>query len=231
MGVSSSGFMKRIVITGCSRGLGLAMTRGFTELGYEVFGCSSKGGSHSDQGDSDHFQTCDVSSEAAVRRFAESVLEQGGAPDILINNAALINQNAPLWEVPTDEFSRLIDVNIKGVANMIRYFVPAMIEKGSGVIVNFSSYWGRSVASNVAPYCASKWAVEGLTGGLAQDLPAGLAAVALNPGVIDTEMLRSTFGSSASSYLPPEEWAKSAVPFIDGLDASNNGDSLTVPGQ
>jgi NADP-dependent 3-hydroxy acid dehydrogenase YdfG len=61
----------------------------------------------------------------------------------------------------------LIDVNIKGVANVIRYFVPAMIERGSGVIVNFSSYWGRSTAAEVAPYCATKWAIEGLTRALA----------------------------------------------------------------
>ena len=56
----------------------------------------------------------------------------GGPPDLLVNNAALINRNAPLWKVPEEEFSRVIDVNIKGVVNVLRHFVPAMIEGGQG---------------------------------------------------------------------------------------------------
>ncbi len=224
-------FMKRIVITGCSRGLGKAMVLGFQKLGHEVFGCSSNSESIAALGDSLHFFTCDVSDEAAVKAMATAILKQGGPPDILINNAAIINRNAPLWEVSDADFSRLFDVNIRGIANTIRHFVPDMMEAGRGVIVNFSSYWGRSTASDVAPYCASKWAVEGLTRALAQDLPKGLAAVALNPGVIHTDMLLSTFGPGAASYLSPGEWAKSAVPFIDQFDTSDNGAALTVPGQ
>jgi NADP-dependent 3-hydroxy acid dehydrogenase YdfG len=57
-----------------------------------------------------------------------------------------------LWQIGGPEFSRVIDVNIKGVANVIRHFVPAMIKRGRGVIVNFSSGWGRSVDAEVAPY-------------------------------------------------------------------------------
>ena len=59
------------------------------------------------------------------------------------------------------------------------------------MIVTISSTWGRSVAPEVAPYCATKYAVEGMTMALAAELPAGLAAVAVNPGIIDTDMLRS----------------------------------------
>src|SRR5262249_47620774 len=140
------------------------------------------------------------------------------------------NANAPLWDVPADEFDRLIDVNIKGVANVIRAFVPAMIARGSGVIVNFSSGWGRSTSPEVAPYCASKYAIEGLTLALAQELPRGLAAVPLNPGIIDTEMLRSCFGDGAASYPSPQRWAEKAVPFLLGLGLRHNGQSLTAPG-
>ncbi len=125
----------------------------------------------------------------------------------------------------------MIDVNIKGVVNVIRHFLPAMIARGSGVIVNMSSGWGRSTAAEVAPYCASKWAIEGLTRALAQELPRGLAAVPLNPGIIDTEMLRSCFGGSASEYPGPEEWARAAIPFLLGLGPKDNGKPLTVPGQ
>jgi NAD(P)-dependent dehydrogenase (short-subunit alcohol dehydrogenase family) len=115
------------------------------------------------------------------------------------------------------------------MANVIRHFVPAMIKRERGVIVNFSSGWGRSTDAEVAPYCASKWAIEGLTQAFAQELPAGLAAVALNPGIINTEMLRSCFGGSASGYPSPAEWAKGAVPFLLKLGPGDNGKQLTAP--
>src|SRR5262249_23117057 len=109
-----------------------------------------------------------------------------------------------------------------------RYFAPAMTREGKGIIVNFSSGWGRSTDAEVAPYCASKWAIEGLTLSLAQELPQGMAAVPLNPGIINTEMLRSCFGESASAYPSAQQWAKRAVLFLLGLTAADNGKQLTV---
>jgi NAD(P)-dependent dehydrogenase (short-subunit alcohol dehydrogenase family) len=115
------------------------------------------------------------------------------------------------------------------VVNVIRHFVPAMVSRRSGVIVNFSSGWGRSTDAEVAPYCATKWAIEGLTQALAQELPAGMAAIPLNPGIIDTDMLQSCFGSPASGYLKPRDWARSAVPFLLGLGPKDNGRPATAP--
>jgi NAD(P)-dependent dehydrogenase (short-subunit alcohol dehydrogenase family) len=147
-----------------------------------------------------------------------------------LNSAALINRNATLWEVPPDEFSQVVDVNIKGVFHVIRHFLPPMIQRGSGLLVNFSSTWGRTTSPEVAPYCATKWAIEGLTQALASELPRGVGAVALNPGVIHTKMLESCFSSAASAYPSPEEWAERAVPYLLGLSADHSGQSLTVPG-
>src|SRR5262249_33224720 len=158
------------------------------------------------------FALVDVAREDQVEPWASRLLAKHGPPDLLLNNAGLINHNAPLWQVPAEEFDRVIDVNIKGVAHVIRHFVPGMIARPQGVIVNFSSGWGRSTAEEVAPYCATKWAVEGLTRALAQELPRGMAAVPLNPGIIDTAMLRSCFGGDATHYPSPEEWAEKAVP-------------------
>ena len=104
-----------------------------------------------------------------------------------------------------------------------------MIKRKRGVIVNFSSGWGRSTDAEVAPYCATKWAIEGLTLAFAQELPSGMAAVALNPGIINTDMLQSCFGGSASGYLSPADWAKSAVPFLLKLGPGDNGKQLTAP--
>ena len=103
-----------------------------------------------------------------------------------------------------------------------------MIERGRGIVVNISSGWGRSTAPEVAPYCASKYAVEGLTGALSQELPPGLAAVAVNPGIIDTDMLRSCWGDGAASCPSPDEWAGRAAPFLLALTAADNGRSATV---
>ena len=172
-----------------------------------------------------------VSDDAQVARWASEVIETLGPPSLLVNNAAVMNDNAPLWEVPAEEVETLMRVNILGVINLIRHFAPAMIEEGSGVIVNFSSYWGRSVAPEVAPYCASKWAIEGLTRALAHELPKSMAAVPVNPGIIDTDMLRSTFGDAAGGYLAPDAWSRRAAPFLLGLGPKDNGKPLTVPGQ
>jgi len=225
---------KTILITGVSRGCGRALAEEFIRLGHLVLGCGRSEKEivtlQSCFPTPHHFAVVDVADDAQVAAWASRVLAAHGAPDLLLNNAGIINRNAPLWEVPAREFSDVIDVNLKGTANLIRHFAPAMIRRGRGVIVNFSSGWGRSTDAGVAPYCATKWAIEGLTQALAQELPPGMAAVPLNPGIINTDMLRSCFGGSASGYPSPGEWAKIAAPHILKIDAGDNGRPLTVPG-
>lgn len=210
------------------------MAIGFAAGGWTVSGCGTDAAAlqllANELGQDHHVKACDVTNPAAVEDFATAVNERFGAPDLLLNNAATINPNKPLWEVTADEFARVVDVNLKGVHLVIRAFLPGMIRRGKGVVVNFSSGWGRSTSPEVAPYCATKWGIEGLTAALAQELTNGLAAVALNPGIIDTRMLRSCFGEGASSYPTPEQWAKVAVPFLASLSARHNGAALTVPG-
>jgi NAD(P)-dependent dehydrogenase (short-subunit alcohol dehydrogenase family) len=224
---------KLILITGVSRGLGRAMAEEFIRLGHTVLGC----GRSPDEiarlqkqfGTPQDFAVVDVAGDGQVATWAKRILKSHGAPDLMLNNAGLINRNARLWEISAQEFSDVVDVNLKGTANVIRHFVPAMVNNKSGVIVNFSSGWGRSTDAEVAPYCATKWAIEGLTQALAQELPPGMAAVPLNPGIINTDMLRSCFGSSASGYPTAQEWAKIAVPFLLKLGPADNGKPLTVP--
>jgi len=225
--------VKTVVITGVTRGLGRAMAEEFIRLGHTVLGCGRSESQiarlRKEHGAPHSFEVVDVASDDAVGAWARSLLPWRGTPDLLVNNAALINRNAPLWKVPVQEFSDVIDVNIKGVVNAIRHFAPAMIHRESGIIVNFSSGWGRSTDAEVAPYCATKWAIEGLTQALAQELPAGMAAISFNPGVINTDMLKSCFGSSASAYPGANEWANRAVPFLLGLAPKHNGQPLTAP--
>jgi NAD(P)-dependent dehydrogenase (short-subunit alcohol dehydrogenase family) len=224
---------KIILITGVTRGLGRAMVEEFVRLGHTVVGCGRSQKEiaqlRAQLGEPHDFAAVNVASDQEVKSWTAEVLRSRGAPSLLLNNAAIINKNARLWEVSADEFSQVMDVNVKGTVSIIRHFLPAMIKAGQGVVVNFSSGWGRSTDAEVAPYCASKWAIEGLTQSLSQELPTGLAAVALNPGIINTDMLRSCFGGSASSYPTPERWAKTAVPFLLTLGPNDNGKQLTAP--
>ncbi len=223
---------RQIVITGVSRGLGRAMTEELIRRGHTVHGCARDAGQiallRSAHGLPHSFAVLDVTDDQAVARWARDVLAVSGGVDLLLNNAAVVNPNARLWELNAADFDRVIDINIKGVANVVRHFVPAMVNQRRGVIVNFSSGWGRSVSAEVAPYCATKYAIEGLTLALAEELPQGMAAIPLNPGIIDTDMLRSCFGTEARSYPSAEEWARTAVPFLIKLGPSDNGCSLTV---
>jgi NAD(P)-dependent dehydrogenase (short-subunit alcohol dehydrogenase family) len=221
-----------IVLTGAGRGLGLAMVHGFSERGHIVWGCSQSADRVAELqrrwSEPHDFSQVDVRHDDQVQAWAGRVLATIGPPDLLLNNAAVVNRNAPLWKVSDEEFTQVMDVNVRGVVNVLRHFVPAMIERQAGVIVNFSSGWGRSTSPEVAPYCASKFAIEGLTRALAEELPSGMAAIPLNPGIIDTDMLRSCFGASAASYPSPDAWARKAVPFLLNLGPSDNGESLSV---
>jgi NAD(P)-dependent dehydrogenase (short-subunit alcohol dehydrogenase family) len=223
---------KVIVITGATRGLGRALVGQFAAAGHTVAGCGRSQAHVAELAaafPTPHvFTALDVRDADAVMAWAKTVIARLDPPDLLINNAALMNTPAPLWNVPREEFDAMIDVNIKGVANAIRAFAPAMVARESGVIVNLSSGWGRSTSPEVAPYCATKYAIEGLTLALAQELPKGMAAVPLNPGVIDTDMLRQAWADGASAYPKADAWAKRAAPFLLGLSATDNGRSLSV---
>jgi NAD(P)-dependent dehydrogenase (short-subunit alcohol dehydrogenase family) len=208
------------------------MAERLIEAGHTVLGCG-RGRAQVLQltkrfGKPHDFAAVDVSRDDAVADWADRLLKEHGPPDLLLNNAALVNRNAALWDIPADEFQRVIEVNIIGVANCIRHFVPAMVARKSGVIVNFSSGWGRSTSAEVAPYCATKWAVEGLTQALSQELPRGMAAIPLNPGIINTDMLQSCFGASAGQYPDADDWSRRAVPYILKLGVKHNGQPLSV---
>ncbi|KAL1534937.1 NADPH-dependent pterin aldehyde reductase-like [Salvia divinorum] len=232
---------KTVLITGVSRGLGKALALELAKRGHTVIGCSrspeklsalqselASASDGSNNANNHIFMNVDVRSNRSVEELARAVVEKKAIPDIIVNNAGTINRNNKIWEVPEDEFDSVIDTNIKGTTNVLRNFIPIMIENKHGIIVNMSSGWGRSAAAQVAPYCASKWAVEGLTRSVAKELPPGIAVVALNPGVINTDMLQSCFGTSASVYQTPESWAPRAATLILHLTVADNGAPLTV---
>ena len=223
---------KKIILTGCTSGLGLAMVHGFAERGATVAGLGRNETTlaelRADYPSPHRFDAVDVSCDDKVRSYAEHLLEDWGVPDLLINNAAIINRNAPIWAISDEEIDQLLRTNLKGVVTTMRYFLPRMNSRGSGLVVNFSSGWGRSTSPNVAPYCMSKWGIEGLSRATAQEVTDGVAVLALNPGIIDTPMLRSCFGEGAAGHQSPKEWARAAVPLILSFGSRDNGSSPSV---
>lgn len=222
-----------VIITGVSRGLGKALVSRFAEANWTVIGCARSTDCIDElraQFPAPHrFDVVDLTQQQQVDEWARDVLQSHDAPRLLINNAAIVNTPGPLWKISPDEFKSLLDINITGTFFTLRSFLPAMIAARTGVIVNLSSGWGRSTSPEVAPYCATKWAIEGLTQALAQELPTGLAAVALNPGIIDTDMLRQCWGGDTAHFPSADQWSHQAAPFLMQLGPRHNGRSLDVP--
>ena len=224
------GRAKHIVITGITSGLGLALTRQLLREGHYIHGCGRrKDPLGKEQPDHYHYQRLDITDYTAVCDWTKAIESDGPPVDFLIHNAALMHENANLWKIDRGRLKAVLDVNVMGTFNVLQAFLPGMLRKAHGIIITLSSGAGRMGIASISGYCASKWAVEGLTKSLAEELPEGMAAIPLSPGIVDTDMLRINFGEDAANFQKPEAWAKVAATFILGLDASQNGESLTVP--
>ena len=225
---------KSVIITGVTQGLGRAMVDRFHELGWNIYGCGRSKDKIEElkkQYSKIHdFQVIDVSDSQQVNNWANYILNRHTAPDMIINNASIVNQNAQLWKITAQEFENVMNVNVNGVVNVIRAFVPAMVARKEGIIINISSSWGREGEAELAPYCASKFAIEGITKSMALELPHGMAVVALDPGgSISTPMLKSCAPQYINESPTPETWSHKATQYILNITIDKNGDSLTCP--
>jgi NAD(P)-dependent dehydrogenase (short-subunit alcohol dehydrogenase family) len=188
-----------------------------SSLGHTVVGFSvgSEG--------ADRVDTADFSQ---VQDWVTASVERWGPPQLVLANAAVVLPPQPLWQIPPEDFSRLIDVNVKGMFYLFRAVVPMM--SGQGVLVGISSGYGRSTTPRMSAYCTSKWAVEGLVKTLSQELPKTMAAVAVDPGTLQTDMLRTALGSGARFFPTPDQWVGKAADLLLGLGPQHNGQSLSV---
>lgn len=131
----------------------------------------------------------DVSDSASIDGLRSHV----GTVDIVINSAGIVGPNKPMWEVTDEEFRRTIDINVVGAFNVMRAFIPAMIQQGWGRIVNIASIAGKEGNPNLAAYSASKAAVIGLTKSAGKELATtGVLVNSIAPAVIATEMNEDT---------------------------------------
>jgi 2-dehydro-3-deoxy-L-rhamnonate dehydrogenase (NAD+) len=129
--------------------------------------------------------TADVTDEAALREVAGRI----GPVDILVNSAGIVGANKPLLETTTQEWQRVLDVNVLGIVNAMRVFVPGMRDRGWGRVVNLASMAGKDGNPNLSIYSASKAAVIALTKSAGKELATtGVLVNAIAPAVIATPM-------------------------------------------
>jgi NAD(P)-dependent dehydrogenase (short-subunit alcohol dehydrogenase family) len=155
---------------------------------------------------------CDVTRDTDVEALAAAALRAFGAVDVLMNNAGIAVLGPP-HRVEMSEWERILQVNVLGLVRGIRAFVPAMVERGRGYVVNTASVAGVWAYSwDAAPYITSKFAAYGLSEALARSLrPLGLGVSVLCPGLVHTNLAETARVSGVPdefagqwSYFPPE---------------------------
>jgi len=187
---------KVIVITGASSGLGEAAARRLAGEGAKVV----LGARRIDRllalskelglGPDAVVQT-DVTDPAQVRRLVDHAVELHGRIDVILNNAGLM-PHSPLERGKIDDWSRMIDVNIKGVLHGIAAALPHMIRQKSGHVINVSSVAGHQVRPAGAVYSATKYAVRVISEGLRQEVkPYNIRSTIISPGAVQSELPQS----------------------------------------
>lgn len=183
----------------------------------------------------------DVTDAAAVEAGIAEMLASTGTPDILVNNAG-VQRRAPIQEFSVSDWDDIIAANLSGVFYVSRFVAPAMIERGSGKIINVASVQSHLARQTIAPYSASKGGVAQLTKGMAADLARhGVQVNALSPGYFATEMNRALvddedFTAWLTQRTPAQRWGDFAE--LDGAllflasDASSfvSGQNIFVDG-
>ena len=167
------------LVTGGASGLGAASAERLRADGLNVTTLDLRGADVS----------VDVADEEGLRRVAEEI----GAVDVLINSAGIVGANKPLLETTAEEWRRVFDVNLLGTVNTMRVFVPGMVDRGWGRVVNFASMAGKDGNPNLSIYSASKAAVIGLTKSVGKELATtGVLVNVIAPAVIATPMNATT---------------------------------------
>lgn len=196
--------MRNVVITGGSRGIGAAIARAFSKNGDRVFIIYEK----NDAAAKKVAEACgaiplkaDISSKTAVDALADTLRQTYGKVDVLVNNAG-ISQIKLFSDITEQDLERMFKVNVYGAFYVTQAFLPDMINKKAGKVINISSMWGEVGASCEVHYSASKAAVIGFTKALAKELaPSGINVNCITPGVIDTEMNSSLTEEEKSELI------------------------------
>jgi NAD(P)-dependent dehydrogenase (short-subunit alcohol dehydrogenase family) len=155
----------------------------------------------------------DVADWEGVRFMVEAACRELGPPDALVNSAGILRMGR-IAEMPLDDWSATMRVNVDGVFHMCRAVVPLMVSRSRGRIVNISSWFGKTGKPHFGAYCASKFAIIGLTQSLALEVAGqGVNVNAVCPGtVVNTEMRKVADAGARLLGLPTAKEREAAIP-------------------
>ncbi len=199
--------MAKVLITGTSSGIGLATALELGRAGHKVYATMRSparapelGRRASAEGLPISILAMDVDSDRSVADCFRTVYRQDAQIDVLVNNAG-VERHGSVEELPMEAFRATMETNYFGALRCIREVLPQMRERGSGCIINVTSVAGKIASSPLAPYTASKFALEALSEALAQEMkPFGVRVAIVEPGIIDTPMAHAIDDPPPSHY-------------------------------
>ena len=190
---------KVAIITGAGKGIGWGIAKVFSKEGAKVVvvDCDEEAGEKTAEeirqsGGDAIFVKCDVSNEEQVKAMVQATIDKYGRIDVLVNNAGIGGPRSVL-EATSDDWERVLGVNLKGVVLCSKYAIPHMQAVGEGAIVNISSVHAVATRRRQAPYAASKGAVTALTRNMALDFAPAIRVNAIAPGWVLTPAVLSIF--------------------------------------
>lgn len=221
---------KVAIITGGTSGIGLACAKDFLENGAKVVISSRRDATETakELGENCKFVRCDVSNEEDVVNLVNETIKTFGKIDILVSNAGIANDNE-LLNTPTEEWDKIINVNLKGVFLTNKHVLKEMLKQEKGSIINMASIMGMVASGGSTAYCASKAGVVNLTRSAAISYSKkGIRFNAIAPGVIKTpildgipeEYLAPTIGMHPIGRIGFDHEVAKAVTFLASDDAS-----------
>ena len=206
---------RTVLVTGAGNGLGRSISLGLVARGARVVlvarraeALQAVAAEAAGLPGSVRVATADVSDPGAVEALAAELADE--TVEVLVNNAGVPGPVAPLLEISPDEWDDVFDVNVRGVYLMCRAFIPGMVARGEGDVINVASVSGKRPLTRRTPYAASKMAVIGLTTTLAFEVgPLGVSVNSLSPGPVDGPRMQRNFTMEAertgTTYAEAEE--------------------------
>lgn len=236
---------KTILITGATSGIGLATARLLAMQGYRLVLTARREkllkeiGESLSTNTSVHTSCFDVSDRHAAEAALEQLPDDFRTIDVLINNAGNAYGHSPLHQGDTDDWDKMIDINIKGLLYVSRPIARQMVARRSGHILNIASLAGRETYPGGNVYCASKSAVIALTEGMRKDFnPYGIKVSSIDPGLVETDFSKVRFHGDAEraatvykgfTPLKPVDVAECIAFVISRPAHVNIGDMLLLP--
>ena len=224
---------KVCIVTGASKGLGLALATRFAKEGARIAICARNSAQLAAAQEAISTETdvfpfsmvTDVGLWNEARRFVLRAVDQFGTIDVLVNNASILGPRIPIADYPQSDFLDVLRVNLLGSYYMTKLVIPVMTERSSGSIINVSSGVGAVGKAEWGAYSISKFGVEALTQITANELQGtGVRVNTVNPGRMATEMRRSAYPDEDPSTLAqPKDVADVFVYLASNLSSGVTG--------